>query len=211
MSAPASRTSIGTPGRIRAAWFGAGVAVSAAGFLGYQLLFAQSSGVRVAPLPRPTPPPVVVQVSGEVRTPGLYHLPTVARVEDAVSAAGGPTEDADVDQINLAARVSDGQRLVVPRKGDGLAAPGASVPLGDAALSPSTNAASPAPARGKRLNLNAASLVELDALPGVGPVTAQKIVDQRQKSRFTTVDQLLELKIVNSATFSRIRDLLTVE
>ena len=211
MSAPGSRAPAGTQRMNRATWFGAGVAVAAAGFLGYQLLFAQTSGVRVAPLPRPTPPPVVVQVSGEVRAPGLYHLPTVARVEDAVSAAGGPTEDADFDQINLAARVTDGQRVVVPRKGDGLAAAESSAVLGDAARTTSTNSAAPAPARGKRLNLNVASLAELDALPGVGPVTAQKILDQRQKSRFTTVEQLLDLKIVNSATFSRIRDLVTVE
>jgi competence protein ComEA len=64
---------------------------------------------------------------------------------------------------------------------------------------------------GKRLNLNAASFAELDALPGVGAATAQKILEHRQRSRFTTVEQLLELKIVNSTTFSRIRDLIAVE
>jgi competence protein ComEA len=207
MSAPASRPSVGTQTLNRATWFGAGVAVAAAGFLGYQLFFVQASGVRVAPLPRPTAPPVVAQVAGEVQSPGVYHLPAVARVEDAVRAAGGPTEEADFEQLNLAARVADGQRLVVPRKNGAQS----TTVQGDAARAPSGSAGGTTLGGGKRLNLNAASFAELDALPGVGAVTAQKILEQRQKSPFTTVDQLVELKIVNNATFARIRDLLTVQ
>lgn len=167
--------------------------------------------------PRPAPSPVVAQVAGAVRQPGLYTLPATGRVEDAIQAAGGPADDANLDAVNLAARVSDGQRVVVPRRAltTGEPAVGRAVPPGAEVARaadeiPASAGDAPPPAE-RRVNLNTATLAELDSLPGVGPATVQKIVDQRQRAPFTSVEQLLELKIVNSATMARLRDLVTVE
>ena len=107
---------------------------------------------------------IVVDVAGAVRRPGLHELRPGTRIADAVAAAGGATAKADLGAVNLAAPVADGEQIVVPGRGSGAA--GAS---GGAAPSPT------AP-----LDLNTATLDQLDALPGIGPTTAQKILDYRQ-------------------------------
>jgi competence protein ComEA len=107
----------------------------------------------------------VVDVAGAVRRPGLYRLRSGARIDDAIVAAGGATAKAQLDAVNLAAPVADGEQVVVPGRGSGAAA----APLSTAGSSPS------AP-----LDLNTATAEQLDALPGIGPVTAQKILDYRQ-------------------------------
>lgn len=153
------------------------------------------------PVTRPAASPqvtslVVVHLSGEVIAPGLYRLPAGARINDALKAAGGPTEDGDIHRLNLAARLADGQQIVVPRRID----PMLLAPL----------AASPTPAAG-RVNVNTASVAELDQLPGVGPVTAQRIVAYReQHGPFARIEQLREAKLVNGATFEKIRQLIDV-
>lgn len=151
-----------------------------------------------APTPRSSPAPaavpIAVHVGGEVLGPGLYHLPLGSRVNDAIRAAGGPTADADPQRLNLAARLADGQQVLVPRKVEPRAADGAASPT--------------APAR---MNINTATVKELDGLPGVGPVTAQRIVAYReQHGPFTRVEQLREAKLVNASTFERLKDLVTV-
>jgi competence protein ComEA len=118
---------------------------------------------------------VVVDVEGAVRRPGIYRFTTGARIADAIARAGGTTRRADRSSVNLAAPLADGQQVLVPRR----RAPGAS---GGGASLPS--AAGP-------LDLNTATVEQLDTLPGVGPVTAQKIVDYRtEHGPFTSVDQL---------------------
>jgi len=104
---------------------------------------------------------VVVDVAGAVRRPGLYHLARDARIADAIAAAGGANRHADVDAVNLAAPVADGVQVLVPARGTG----GGAAAAGGA---------------GSPVDLNSATVDELDALPGVGPSTAQKIVDYRQ-------------------------------
>jgi DNA uptake protein ComE-like DNA-binding protein len=99
----------------RSAWFAAGLAAATAVFGAAQLLLGPLVGAAPQPPTHPTPLPLRVQVAGEVRQPGAYDLPPSARVEDAVAAAGGPTEQADAARLNLAARLVDGQRIVVPR------------------------------------------------------------------------------------------------
>jgi SLBB domain len=100
----------------RISWFGAGLTVAAAGGVGYMLVVAPMIAAQATPPPpRPQPAPVRVQVVGEVVQPGSYDLPHTARVEDAVRVAGGLTEHADVAYVNLAARLVDGQRVVVSR------------------------------------------------------------------------------------------------
>lgn len=143
---------------------------------------------------------LVVSVAGQVVRPGLVRLPPGARVADAVQAAGGPVPGTDMTAVNLARRLTDGEHVVV-----GPAAIGQPVggqPAGQAAQS--TGA-------GSRLDLNTATLTELDALPGVGPATAQHILDWRSAhGRFASVDQLREVDGIGEARFVRLRDLVMV-
>jgi competence protein ComEA len=108
---------------------------------------------------------LVVDVAGAVRRPGLYRLRSGSRIDDAIAAAGGPTAKAQIDAVNLAAPVADGEQVVVPGRGAGAVA----------ASPPAAGSSPSAP-----LDLNTATAEQLDALPGIGPVTAQKILDYRQ-------------------------------
>jgi competence protein ComEA len=138
---------------------------------------------------------LIVHLSGEVIAPGVYRLPVGARIDDALKAAGGPTGEGDIHRLNLAARLADGQQIVVPKRIDPMLA--SLVPI----ASPSAG----------RVNVNVASVAELDRLPGVGPVTAQRIVAYReQHGPFTTVQQLRDAKLVNAATFEKIKDLVGI-
>jgi competence protein ComEA len=120
-------------------------------------------------------PRVVIDVVGAVRRPGLYRLPAAARIADALAHAGGPTRKADLEQVNLAAPLVDGEQVVVPRRGP--------------APAPAAPGAAPQPVG--PVQLSTATLEELDALPGVGPVTAQKILDYRAAhGAFRSVDEL---------------------
>ncbi len=142
---------------------------------------------------------LVIEVAGAVARPGVYSLNPGSRVGDAIKAAGGYSPDVDPrqaeGQLNLAARLQDAQLIRVPRRSD--------VPA--AGASPGARASSGGP-----LNLNAATAEQLDALPGVGPVTAQKIVAAREQKPFGKVDDLVTRKIVSAATLAKIRTLVTV-
>jgi competence protein ComEA len=118
---------------------------------------------------------IVVDVAGAVRRPGLHALVPGTRIADALAAAGGATRRADVNAVNLAAPVADGEQIVVPARGTGTAG-------GSGGATPSPTAP---------LDLNTASLEQLDGLPGIGPTTAQKILDYRQAhGSFRSVDEL---------------------
>ena len=137
---------------------------------------------------------VVVHVVGAVRRPGLYAVREGARLADAVRRAGGTTAKADLEAINLAAPAEDGLQVVVPRRPP-------PVPAGEPA------APGDAPATGP-VHLNTASLEQLDALPGVGPVTAQKILDWRQThGAFTSVEDLDAIPGIGPARLGQLRDL----
>lgn len=138
---------------------------------------------------------VVVDAAGAVVRPGLYRLGPGVRVADVLAAAGGPAPDADLDQVNLAAPVADGDRVYVPRKGEFL--PGAG--LGGAGPGPLGAPAQP-------VNLNSATAEQLDALPGIGPSTARAIVAWRQQhGRFTKVDDLLKVRGIGPAKLDALR------
>jgi competence protein ComEA len=139
---------------------------------------------------------VVVSVVGPVARPGLVTLRSGARVAEAVEAAGGLLPEADPAAVNLAAVITDGQQIVVG------AASGAAGPAGD-----TSGASAPA---GGRLNLNTASVAELDALPGVGPVLAQRIVDHRKQGPFTSVDQLDDVSGIGPARAAELAQLVSV-
>ena len=137
---------------------------------------------------------MVVHVVGAVRRPGLYTVPRSARVADAVTRAGGTTKKANLEAINLAAQLEDGLQVVVPRVVPPSAA-GASGAGGDAST-----------AEGP-VHLNTAALEQLDSLPGVGPVTAQKILDWRQEhGAFTSLDDLDAIPGIGPARIEQLRD-----
>ena len=142
-------------------------------------------------------PAVLVHVAGAVVHPGVQHLSGGARVSDAIAAAGGALADADTDAINLAAKVSDGDRVYVPRRGE----------IVPAATSGGLGTTVPAAV----LDLNAATAEQLDGLPGIGPATAQAIVQYRtEHGRFRSVDGLLSVRGIGPSKLAAIRSRLRV-
>ena len=137
----------------------------------------------------PQPGTVIIHVAGAVAVPGIVQLPAGSRVHQAVAAAGGGTPSADLNRLNLAAVLSDGQKLYVPRAGEEIpaGAPVSSGPPGEAGNGTAGGTAS----AGGKVNLNTASVEELDALPKVGPVLAQRILDWRkQHGPFKSAEEL---------------------
>lgn len=144
---------------------------------------------------------IVIEVRGAVARPGVYRLAAGSRVADAIAAAGGygPRVAAqETMQLDLAVRLSDGATVVVPSRDDPPAAP------------TSGAGGSRDGAGGSLLDLNTATAAELEALPGIGPVTAAKIVDARSERPFSSVDELRERGLVGPKTFERLRELVTV-
>jgi competence protein ComEA len=133
---------------------------------------------------------VVVDVVGAVRRPGLYRLAGKARIADALARTGGATAKADLEQVNIAAPVADGEQIVVPRRGA----------VGSTAAGGATLAGP--------VQLSTATAEQLDALPGIGPVTAQKIVDYRaQNGAFSSVDELDAIPGIGPARIDQLRSL----
>jgi competence protein ComEA len=155
----------------------------------------------------PAGAPLVVDVAGAVRKPGVYRLPGGSRVVDAIAAAGGygPRVDAAAaSQLNLAAPVRDGEQIRVPSRDDAAAGGTGSAGGGSPAATGSAGgAASP-------VNVNTATAEELDTLPGIGPATAAKIIAAREEAPFATVAELRSRGVVGEATFHKLEALVTV-
>lgn len=163
--------------------------------------------------PAPTKEPIAVHVVGAVPRPGLYEFAEGARVQDAIDAAGGLLSSANVDTINLAALLEDGQQLNIPYRtgqepsgqsssnGDeGLFLPGATEEPGDTDSGDN-----------ELVNINTASLEELDSLPGIGPTIAQRIIDYRDENGpFAVIEDILNVSGIGPSTFDQIKDLITV-
>jgi len=146
---------------------------------------------------------VVVDVAGDVARPGVVHLPSGARVTDALAAAGGARPDADLGRLNLAAKLVDGQHLAVPKVGE--PAPAAPVAGGGSSDSGS------APTQDAPLDLNAATQAQLEALPGIGPSLAQAIIAERDRSGgFRSVEDLRRVRGIGDARFAQIAPLVRV-
>lgn len=154
---------------------------------------------------------LTVHAAGAVVSPGVYTVAAGARVADVVTAAGGPLPEADVDRLNLAARVADGDRVLVPRKGDP-PDPGGSNATGAAgAAGAGASASGPPPNAAGPVDLNAATAEQLDALPGVGPATARAIIIYRTRhGRFRSVTELLEVPGIGPAKLEAVRPLVKV-
>jgi len=155
--------------------------------------------------------PLRVYVVGQVRRPGVVSLAEGARVEDAVEAVGGATGKADLAVMNLARKVVDGERIIVPRPGEKLPTPDPAVVPGAADPGATGAAGAAGGAATGPLDLNTATVAQLDTLPGVGPVLAGRIVAWRQENgRFTQVDDLGEVQGIGDATLARLRPLVRV-
>lgn len=174
------------------------------------------SSTSASPGPPAADAPVVVSVVGLVHKPGLVTLSTGARIADALDAAGGALDGADLIGLNMARRLSDGEQIIV-----GIAAPpgqpptmGSSTSAQDdpAGAAPGTPApAGPAVAAGEPVNLNTATVEQLDTLPGIGPVTAAAIIAWRDANgTFSSVDQLGDVDGIGPARLEKLRDLVHV-
>ncbi len=156
------------------------------------------SGEAVILRPAPTEKPVIVYITGAVPRPGVYALPKDARVQDGISAAGGFLAEADKSKINLAALLDDGQKLDIPF------VEGATLVLGTPVATIITSST-------ELVNINTASADQLDSLPGIGPTTAQKIIDYReQNGPFVSTQDIINVSGVGPGTYERIKDLITV-
>jgi competence protein ComEA len=167
--------------------------------------------------PAPTKAPIAVHVIGAVPRPGLYEFSEGARIQDAIDAAGGLLSTANADAVNLAALLTDGQQLNIPYKSG-------SEPADDASSlelpgSPDTNdsssdnggASSGAPSNNELININTATLEELDTLPGIGPALAQRIIDYRtENGPFSTIEEIMDVSGIGPSTFENIKDLITI-
>src|SRR3954471_13351817 len=166
-----------------------------------------ASAVRIA---RPAPQAAVVHVAGAGRNPGVYRLPAGARVQDAVERAGGPRHGGDVNAINLAAKVVDGQQVVVPSRAPGgaAAAPTAAAGSGAGAGAGAGGAAAVAGAApGPPVSLNSATADQLDTLDGIGPATAAKIIAWRtQHGGFRSVADLGQVPGIGPKKLAALKD-----
>jgi competence protein ComEA len=206
------------PSTDRVLFAGLGAALLLAAAAGWVLFAGVPAAADPSPSPiaaalgadRPSPAPsasggveLLVDVEGGVAEPGIQHLPAGARVADALVAAGGygPKVDlaAAARQLNLAAPLTDGQQIYVPQLGDANGAAGSGAGGSGAAGGGSG-----------LVNLNQATPEALDALPGIGPVTVQKIVAARQEQAFSSLEELVSRKVLTASQLDKIRDQVTV-
>jgi len=162
------------------------------GFIGSAIIWLTSSPPRGEPIklmPPPTEQPLFVYVAGAVVNPGVYQLKRGARAQDAIQAAGGVSDDGDIETLSLAKVVKDGDRIWVPREGS------------------SSNNGLMVNEDGEYLvNINTADQKMLEALPGIGPVTAQKIIQYRQEyGLFEKIEDIQNIPGIGSATFETLK------
>jgi competence protein ComEA len=158
-------------------------------------------GTPVMLLSAPTPLPLVVDISGAVKTPGVYTLPRDSRLKDAIAIAGGVSDTADLVNINLAQVIRDGDKIRIPEEGDHkitvpteTAHPVASQPV----LYP--------------ININTASITELDALPGIGPARASDIISYRDANGpFQSIEEIQKVPGIGPGIFEQLKSLITID
>jgi competence protein ComEA len=169
-------------------------------------------GNAITLLPPPTPIPIQVHINGEVKSPGVYALPSESRVQDAISAAGGFTAQADDTSLNLAASLQDGSQIQVPNQTQAEAPLQTSEFTSNVPKNPSKpTTPSEAPPSVILININTASLEELETLSGIGPVTAEKIIAFREENgAFTSIEEIQKVSGIGPATYDKIKAFITV-
>lgn len=191
----------------RVAWlFGMGIAVGLLVTGGVLWVLSPPRGSAILLPPPPSPSPVVVHVSGAVENPGVYTLPAGSRVQDAIQAAGGGTSEGEIQALNLAAPLQDGDRLYVPSK---------IAPQQGSDLNKTTDNGSDEPVStqaGSLININSASREQLESLPGIGPTLAQRIIEYRLAyGPFPTIESVQEVNGIGPVKYEQIKALITVE
>lgn len=162
------------------------------------------SGEPVKLEPAPTKVPIEVHVIGAVVRPGVYSFQEGNRVQDAITAAGGLLAEADPNAINLAAKLEDGQQLDIPYQAGTAPTSSSNAPFSVVSTPNVSNSGE------DLVDVNTAALEELDALPGIGPTTAQKIIDYRQKhGPFSSIEDIMNVSGIGPSTFDAIKDLIT--
>ena len=160
------------------------------------------------PTPRPsaTIASLIVDVRGAVNKPGVYTLAVGSRVQDVLTLAGDVVSSADTRSLNLARKLNDGEQIYVPTLGE-------ATPVPPTAASKTTSARTPTiKAPQGKININTATLDELDALPGIGPAIAQRIIDYRtQNGDFKKIDDIKNVRGIGDALFEQIKDLVTLQ
>lgn len=138
---------------------------------------------------------IYTHITGEIKKPGVYKMKAGTRMDDLVKEAGGLTEDADIDLINLSEKLVDEERIIVPAKGTSEADE-----MSHAASSVQT----------KKININTADLYELTSIPSVGEKTAQKIIDYREKKKFKKIEDIMNIEGIGENKFKNMKDYISV-
>ena len=160
-------------------------------------------GQPVELMPSPTPQPIVVYVTGAVNRPGVYRLPVESRLVDAVQQAGGFMPGADFSQINLADKLEDGAQIVIPGGGE--------IPTPQLTIGGDGLLVTPTPPAGQLLNLNTATVEQLDQLPGIGPTSAKAIIEYRTANgKFNVLEDLLKVPGIGQSALDEIRGLVVI-
>ena len=154
---------------------------------------------------------IIVHITGEVKEPGIIELPSEARIADAIEAVGGVTEGADLDEVNLAFVLSDGQKVYIPNKNEKevsgekvyiTAGSGNNIIVQDKVEE----------GKKQKVNINEAKQEDFEQLPGIGPSIAKKIIEYReQNGKFTSIDELQEVKGIGEAKFENIKEYVTIK
>jgi competence protein ComEA len=171
---------------------------------------AASAAGQLAGAGQPTGATIAVDVVGRVQRPGLVRLPQGSRVLDAIEAAGGTTSGADLEAVNLARKVVDGEQIRIPRHGEAIVAPPSGGGPGSGAAPGTPGQPGGAGQPGVPLDLNTATAEQLDTLPGVGEVTANQIISYRAAHPFRSVEDLRQVPGIGDRRFELLKDLVTV-
>jgi competence protein ComEA len=176
------------------------------GFLGVGLLLLTTGEPRGEPIqlsPPPTPAPLVVHVTGAVNKPGVYSLPPASRVGEAIDMAGGLADDADASLINLAQLVADGEQIWIPYQ------------IHQDVVEEESDFVNVEPTRSRSIdliNINTATQIQLESLPGIGPAYAEAIIQYRlENGPFEKIEDIQEVKGIGPITFENIRSLITIK
>jgi competence protein ComEA len=164
------------------------------------LFTSQPRGEAVALLPPPTPVPILVHVTGAVTNPDVYSLPPDSHVQEAIDAAGGLLPEAYTDSLNFATKLEDGDKILVPYQ-----------PHEEAAVPKEIDGSTTDTQIGFLININTATLDELNRLPGIGEVKGQAIIAYRESNGpFAVIEQIQNVSGIGPATFEKIKDKITV-
>jgi competence protein ComEA len=170
------------------------------------LISSRPTGIPIQLLPPPTPEPIVIYITGAVKTPGVYSLPINSRVKDAITVAGGLLSNADENSINLATKLKDRDKILIPliKQNPQVGTPGSPTGQAPAKQQPTLSSDNP-------ININSADANELDSLPGIGPEKAQQIINYREKSGpFLKPEDIENVGGIGPLLFDKIKGLITV-